>query len=202
MKTQMNEKGKERSSLAKRGRFFLFVISVVLFFQPLHAMVPDHPGNEKIAESDSLKSFDDNIAKIYVTGDAQISDIENVITSPVIIVKNSEHKQVLKKEKLKNKVVAEKNAKKNTQSQTSTSKFYYTNPQDKKFNYFVVGSDRAVVTTTQQIKLFSINKFLILSLVFLWSLYLIPFFKENIFFIQFSGKNFQRPPPYFSAQLF
>jgi len=202
MKTQMNEKWQEKSSLKKKGRFFLLLFSYLSFFQYLDAATINCHENEIIVESDSLKSFNNNVAKIYVTGGAQLSDVKNTINSPVIIIiKKSEKKQAsLKKTKLKRKVVEKRKIKKNTQKQTY--KFYYTNSQDKEFIFFSRGLDKAVVTTTHQIKLFLIDNFFILSIVLLWSLYLMPFFREKILFTQSTGQNFQRPPPYFSMQLF
>ncbi|GAA5091049.1 hypothetical protein GCM10023210_17930 [Chryseobacterium ginsengisoli] len=209
MKTRMSEKFKERSSLATRGRFFLFFISVISWCEPLNATVPDNISTEKIVEADSLKLFndvqEDNVVKIYVTDDAQFTNLDNSITTPIVIVKIDTKKEISKKkekERVKSNAESKKSTKKSVQKSPSVPQFYFTNPHDKEFAHFDVGLDKAVVTTTQQLKLFSINKFFVLNLMLFVSIYLVCFFKENTFFISLIGKNFQRPPPYFSIQLF
>lgn len=205
----MVEKYNGRSSLATRGRFFLVLISILSCSQSLKATFPDESENEKIVEADSIKLFndlkEDNTAKIYVTGDAQLTDLGNTITSPIIIIKDNK-KEISKKkqkEKLKNNIAETKETvKKSAKKQPPTTKTYFSDPKDKEFNHFDVGLDKAVVTTTHQLKSFSINKLFIYSFVLLVSIYLVCFFKENTFFISIIGQNFQRPPPYFSTQLF
>ncbi|GAA5096265.1 hypothetical protein GCM10023210_29800 [Chryseobacterium ginsengisoli] len=182
---------------------------MVSFFQPLNANVPDDHENEKTVEADSLRTFnnvqDDNVAKIYVTGGAQFTNLDNSITTPIVIIKIDTKKEISKKkekEKSHSNTKDKKSTKKSVQKSPSVPQFYFTNPHDKEFTHFDVGLDKAVVTTTQQLKLFSINKFFVLNLMLFVSIYLVCFFKENTFFISLIGKNFQRPPPYFSIQLF
>ncbi|MFC5871155.1 hypothetical protein [Chryseobacterium arachidis] len=205
MKTQMNGKFKERSSLATRGRFFLFFFSFVSICQFSNAAVPEDTKEEVILEDDSLQNFTNDQPAMYVTGDAQLTDPEKIITGPIIILKEKNKNDISKKkekEKVKVKQEIKKTHKRPVQKKVSISHLYFNNPQDKEYAHFDVGLDKAVVTTTHQIKLFSVNTILILNLVLFVSIYLVCFFKENTFFIPFLGKNFQRPPPHFSIQLF
>lgn len=209
MKTRMSEKFKERSSLATKGRFFLFFISVISWCEPLNATIPDNIATEKIIEADSLRLVndiqEDNTVKIYVTDDAQFINLDNLTTTPIVIVKIDTKKEISKKnkkEKVKSSTKDKRIIKKSVQKSPSIHQFYFTNPQDKEFTHFDVGLGKAVVTTTQQLKLFSVNKLFVLNLILFVTIYLVCFFKENTFFISIIGKNFQRPPPYFSIQLF
>lgn len=205
----MNERFKGRSSLATRGRFFLILISIFSWSELFCAIVPDDHENKKESMSDSLKLFNssgqNSPAQIYVIGGAQLTDLENTISSPVVVIVKDNKDEISKKkpkDKTQKKPEAKKSIKKIIHKQEPISNFYFTNPQDKEFNHFDVGLDRAVITTTHQIKLFSMNKLFILSFVLFMSIYLMCFFRENTFFISLIGKNFQRPPPYSSRQLF
>ena len=178
MKTQVNEKRRERSSLLSKGRFLLVLILIFSWGGFLKAAIVN-PENETIEVSKIKKDPEkvlknnesqNNSAKIYVTGGAQIYISGDVITSQVIIInkqKPTSHKKVKTR---KNKVTDKGNTKKIIQKQVIKPELYINQNQKDQSYDFETRPDKAGFVSTNQIVL---NK---QNLLFLYNIFMEPIF--------------------------
>lgn len=214
-----------RSSRSITGRFSFFIFYVFSFFPLLHASVTSNidsrivlniePGKEMMNPSGDDKntgkqnpSETDKADKavIYITGGAELSDAEHAIQPDVIIITDYEKKHTVhkkNKEKVKAKPAESKGVKHQKPETYPTASFYFANPQDREFHHFDSGPDKMAVTTHHQIKVISVDRMFILSIMLLMSIFIMCLYEAGTFFMPFAGKNFQRPPPacFFSTYL-
>lgn len=196
MEAHLYEEWKEKSSLALKGRFFLILLLLFSCFQSLHGANGNPPSESNPERISDEKPEQKSPVKIYVTGGAEISFVDNAIVSPIVIIKDHSPKQILrvKQKRLKKKI--KRKQEKVVQTVAKPSKiFLYENQNRSQLDTVNESLGKGIITSHQTI-VFAIIRFFLLHFILFSTLYLIFYDNENILFRRILGRNFQRPPPF------